>query len=90
MAQENARLAIGLLETDSQASPPISEATADLLRQVCLSQLRRAAIAQREVRRMARSKFWRLGLAYWSWRKKLVGATWPLRHLIQWLQRNNA
>ena len=42
MAQENARLAIGLLEADSGPSPPISEATADLLRQVSLSQLRRA------------------------------------------------
>ena len=38
-----------------------------------------------ENRLMAASKFWRLGLAYWRWRERLLNWTWPVRHPQQWL-----
>jgi GT2 family glycosyltransferase/SAM-dependent methyltransferase/uncharacterized coiled-coil protein SlyX len=47
------------------------------------------AASQSEVQRLARSKFWRLGLTYWGLRERLLKATWPMRHPTKWLQRHN-
>ena len=93
LAQENARLAIGLLEADSPPSPPISEATADVLRQVRLSQLRRAEWLIEQVAERDRVIQPRYDGIAWL-RNELpiaqTDSTRPLRHPIQWLRRHSA